>query len=62
MSVSAPDEGCIVGVVSAALAVGTTLEAHDVVPPLGNEHADDALDAVANEVASHLVRLFFCTD
>lgn len=54
---AAPYERRVIRVVGAALAVRAALEAHDVMPPLRNQHADDALDAVADKVPSHLVGL-----
>jgi hypothetical protein len=54
---SAPEEGGVGRVVRAALAVRAAVEAHDVVPPLLHEHANDALDAVADKDAAKLVRL-----
>ena len=37
--------------------VGTAPQRHDIVPPLLYKAADDALDAVTDEVATHLVGL-----
>ena len=50
----APDQGCTVGVVLATLVVGPPPEGHDVVAALLDEHPDDALYAIADEVATHL--------
>ena len=38
--------------------VGSSPQSHDVVPPLLNEHTNDALNAIADEVASHFHALF----
>lgn len=49
-----PEQGGSVCVVGSTLTVGPSPQSHDVVPALLDEHADDALNAVANEVAPHL--------
>lgn len=53
MSNCTPDSGGSVGVIGSALAIGVAAQCHYVMPPLQCDHANDALDAVADEVASH---------
>ena len=54
---SPPEEGGRISEVTAALVVGGAAQSHDIVAALLDEHADDALQAVADEVAAHLHRL-----
>lgn len=54
---SPPYQGGHLGEGRAALAVGPAAQRHHVVAPLLHQHADDALNAVADEGAAKLVRL-----
>ncbi len=54
---SRPDEGGHVGEIATPILIGAPAQGHDVMPPLLDEHAQHAFDAVADEVAAHLVRL-----
>ena len=59
---SAPNEGGSIGVVLAALVVGGATQGHDVMAALLNEQADDALNAIAYEVAPNLCPLLLVPD
>lgn len=51
-----------VGERGAALVVGAAAQRHNVVPPVLHQHADDALNAIAYEVAPKLVGLLLGLD
>lgn len=53
-----PDQSSSISVVVATLVVCTAAQSHDVVAPLLDEHADDALNPVADEIAPHLYAFF----
>lgn len=51
---SAPEKGGSIGEGGTSLMVGRASERHYVMSALLNQHADDALQPVADEVAAHL--------
>lgn len=53
----APEQRGDVGEGGAALLVRGSAQPHDVMAALLDEHADDALQSVADEIASHFHRL-----
>ena len=54
---AAPEQRGDVGEGGAALLVCGSAQPHDVMAALLEEHADDALQAVADEIAAHFHRL-----